>query len=86
MKTLLDSLDDSFHMDVKLTMIRAFLPRIQYIHVDMLIEKLIKLVENAEKPQGIMICNINPFMVASAIFYIGDRIKDDFPLSKLRID
>ena len=31
---MLDSLNDPFHMDVKLTMIRAFLPKIQFVFVD----------------------------------------------------
>ena len=84
--TMLNSLNDPFHMDVKLTMIRSFLPKIQFIFVDMLIDKLIHLVNTAEAPNGIMVCNINPFMVASAIFFISNRIKNDFPLSKLRIE
>ena len=73
-------------MDVKLAMIKAFLPKISFVHVDTLINKLIELVANAQKPMGIMVCNINPFMVASAILYISESIKNDFPLAKLRIE
>ena len=84
--TLLESLDDPFWMDVKFTMLKAFLPKISFLHVDILINKIITLVENAQKPDGIMVCNINPFMVASAILFISEQIKNDFPLAKLRIE
>ena len=47
---------------------------------------MIGLVNKAEAPDGIMISNINPFMVASAILFIGAKIKNDFPLSRLRIE
>ena len=43
-------------------------------------------MEQAETADGIMICNINPFMVGSSILYISNRIKSDFPLAKLRIE
>ena len=42
--TLLSSLDNPFFMDVKVAMIKTFLQRIQFVHVDMLIDKLHTLV------------------------------------------
>ena len=38
--TLLGSLDEPFFMDVKLAMVKMLLPRIQFVYVDKLIDKL----------------------------------------------
>lgn len=46
--TLLESLNNPFFMDVKIAMIKTFLPRIQFVHVDMLINRLFALVTNAQ--------------------------------------
>ena len=46
--TLLESLNNPFFMDVKIAMIKTFLPRIQFVHVDMLINRLFDLVQNAQ--------------------------------------
>jgi len=35
--------------------------------------------------EGIFVCNINPFLVATTILHICDHIKESFPLAKLRI-
>ena len=69
--TLIGSLDNPFFMDVKLAILKSFLPRIQFLQVDSLISKITVLVENASTPDGIMVCNINPFMVACQILYIS---------------
>ena len=73
-------------MDVKLAMIKVFLPRIQFVHIDILIKELVNLVSRAHKADGIMVCNINPLLVAASILQISDSIKTDFPLAKLRIE
>ena len=62
------------------------MPRIQFVHVDILIGKILNLVDDARKADGIMVCNINPFMVASSILYISNKIKRDFPLAILRVE
>ena len=53
--------------------------------MDALINKILKLVSEAKSEKGIFVCNINPFMVASAILFISHKIKSDFPLALLRI-
>jgi len=69
---LIRSLEDPYFMDIKLSMLKTFLPRIKFIHVDLLISHLVEIVENAQKMNGIFICNINPFMVATAILSISN--------------
>ena len=73
-------------MDIKLAMLKKFLPKIQFIFVDMLIDRLTSLVDEAESIKGIMVCNINPFMVACAILSISKKLKNAFPLARLRIE
>ena len=52
----------------------------------MLVNRLNSLVEEADSIDGIMVCNINPFMVACNILAISYQIKDNFTLTKLRIE
>lgn len=52
----------------------------------MLISKIAKLVDEARTEKGIMICNINPFMVTAAILNFGVSVKATFPLTKHRIE
>ena len=59
------------------------MPRIQFVHIDIMIGKILNLVNDSQKAGGIMICNINPFMVASAILFISHKIKRDLPLAML---
>ena len=73
-------------MDVKLAILKRFLPRIRFIFVDMLITKIAKLVDEAQSENGIMICNINPFMVTAAILNFGIKVKAQFPLTVHRIE
>ena len=39
----------------------------------------------AEKENGILLCNINPFMVTASILSLGVKIKETFPLTQQRI-
>ena len=54
-------------MEVKMDLLQQFSPFILYRHVDDLIEIFVQLVNDAETQDGIMINNINPFMVAVKI-------------------
>ena len=84
--SLLKSLIDSpFYMDVKLSMVQQFLQKITFHHVDIMITNLKQMVANSECLNGILVCNTNPFMVASNILYICHVLKRDFPIAKLRI-
>ena len=44
------------------------------------------LVQNAAEEDGILISNINPFLIATTILFICARIKRDYPLARLRIE
>ena len=74
-----------FFMDTKLALIRDFLPQIRFLHVDSLIRTLQNLVERAQSIDGLLVCNINPFMVAEQILEICRILKRDFPLARLPI-
>ena len=52
-------------------MLKTFIPRIKFVHVDRLITQLVEIVAKAQSVDGIFVCNINPFMVATAILYIS---------------
>ena len=84
--SVVESLHDPFYMDVQLAIVKRFLPRIRFIYVDQLIEKIAKLVDEAHSENGIMICNINPFMVTAAILNFGVIVKATFPLTIHRIE
>jgi hypothetical protein len=43
------------------------------------------MVATSERLNGILVCNTNPFIVASNILYICSVLKTDFPIVKLRI-
>ena len=75
----------SFTMDLKLAMIKQFLPKIAFRHVDMLVTNFKYLVERSNEMDGIFICNTNPFLVATTILDNLKDIKESFPLLKLRI-
>lgn len=84
--TLLQSLLDSpFLMDLKLSMIKLFLPRIQFQYIDILITNFAQVVIESTTETGIMLTNINPFLVSATILEIFARIKKTFPLANLRI-
>ena len=72
-------------MDMKLSMIKPFLPKIQFQYVDVLITYMQKIVLNSKTETGILITNINPFLIVVTILGLFDRIKKAFPLSTLRI-
>ncbi len=72
-------------MDQKLAMIKKFLPKIKFKHVDSLVSNFQDLVENSAEMDGIFICSINPFLVAATILTLCNDIKRDFPLARLRI-
>ena len=44
-----------------------------------------KLIAECATESGILVTNINSFLVATTILYICDKIKRDFPLAQLRI-
>ena len=77
--------ESAFSMDQKLAMIKKFIPKIKFKHVDMLVTNIQHIVEESDQMDGIFICNINPFLVAATILIICANIKKDFPLAKLRI-
>ena len=79
-------LDSPFQMDNKLAMIKLFLPKIQFQYVDILVTNLQTLVQNSATENGILVTNINPFLIATTILQICDRIKRDYPLARLRIE
>ena len=79
-------LDSPFQMDNKLAMIKLFLPKIQFQYVDILVTNLQTLVQNSATENGILVTNINPFLIATTILLICDRIKRDYPLARLRIE
>ena len=58
---------DPFQMEIKMDLLQQFSPFILYRHVDDLIEIFVQLVNDAGSQDGIMINNINPFMVAVKI-------------------
>lgn len=66
-------------------MLKLFLPKIKFIYVDILVTNLQMLVDNAASENGILVTNVNPFLVASTILYVCYRIKLNYPLAKLRI-
>ena len=72
---LIRSLEDPFFMDIKLSMLRMFLPRLKFLHADSLISRFVDVVDKARHMKGIFVCNINPFMVATAILSISEEIK-----------
>ena len=85
--TLLQSLLDSpFLMDLKLSMIKLFLPWIQFQYVDIMINNFTQIVRDSTSETGIMMTNINPFLVAVTILEIFSRTKKTFPLANLRIE
>ena len=58
-----------------------------YLDVDDLIEILNKLVIDADSfTYGLLINNINPFMVGVKLLMINKDIMERFPLSKIRIE
>ena len=44
------------------------------------------MVANAATENGILVTNINPFLIATTILYICATIKRDYPLARLRIE
>jgi hypothetical protein len=84
---LLSSLkEDPFQVEIKLDLLENFTPFILYRHVDDLIEIFVQLVNNAGSEEGVMINNINPFMVAVKILQISREILLRFPLARIRIE
>ena len=82
----LTSLESSpYQMDLKLQFLMAFLPKIKYKHVDRLINILSTYVDNCKTSSSILVSNVNPFSVTFTALQIFDRIKKDFPLSRLRV-
>ena len=53
--------------------------------MDILVTNLQTLVQNSATENGILVSNINPFLIATTILYICARIKRDYPLARLRI-
>ena len=72
-------------MDVKLSLIHEFIPKIKFFHVDRLVTIMQDLIVNCTAIDGILVCNINAFQVASAILSIFNKLKQGFPLARLRI-
>lgn len=84
---LIDSLkSSSFQMDTKLAMIKQFLPKIKFQHIDMLVNNFQHIVQTSNEMDGIFVCNVNPFLVSVTILFICEFIKQGFPLAKLRIE
>ena len=44
------------------------------------------LVNKSATENGILVTNINPFLIATTILFICARIKRDYPLARLRIE
>ena len=65
-----------FYMDVKLSIVHTFLPKIQFYHVDKLVTIMQTLIARCQQVDGILVCNINPFQVASAILSIFHKLKN----------
>ena len=84
--SVVTALNEPFFMDVKLTIVKRIMSKMRFIHVDQLITKITLLVREACTPNGILLCNINPFMVTASILSLGVEIKNIFPLTRHRID
>ena len=54
--------------------------------MDILVTNLAKIVAEAATETGILVANINPFLVAATILEIFARVKAAFPLATLRIE
>lgn len=51
-----------------------------------MLSNLAQIVKESATEIGILVTNINPFLVAATILEIFDRIKKMFPLATLRIE
>ena len=84
--SLLQSFKDSpYLMDLKLSMLKLFLPLLQFHYIDVLITNFAYMVEHSTSANGIMITNINPFLMVATMLEIFSKIKSKFPLANLRI-
>ena len=68
-------------MDNKLAMLKFFLPKLQFHDCDILVTNLQKLVAESTTESGILVANINPFLIATTILALCDKVKKDFPLA-----
>ena len=79
---LLQSMNASpFFMENKLSMLKFFLPKLQFHDCDILVTNLQKLVADSTSESGILVANINPFLVATTILVLCEKVKINFPLA-----
>lgn len=74
-----------YHMELKIDILKIFMPYMLYRNVEQLIEIVIKISEDSDKSYGVIVNNINPLMVSSQIIELNHLITEQFPLSKIRI-
>ena len=70
----------------KLVLLKEFLSVINFINVDYVIDCIHAVIDNLKSNDGILICNINPYLVCEEILDICNSLKSSFPKSKLRIE
>jgi hypothetical protein len=54
-------------MELKLNLLFVFLDHFLYKDTDHLVEVLHKLAIRADEPEGMLVCNLNPFMLLALI-------------------
>lgn len=69
-----------------MTILRKLIHSIRYKYVDQLVKVFTDIAQSADDTDGILVSNINPFLVTMQILDIVDHLKRTFPLSKMRLD
>ena len=67
-------------MELKLSVLNIFVKSLMFKNVDRLIEVFKDLALNADEQDGILVCNLNPFMVIMQIHKIIHTLQSDFPV------
>jgi hypothetical protein len=68
-------------MELKLSMLDVFIDHFLSVHTDRLVEALNTLASRADEPEGMLIVNLNPFMVIMMIYKTIKSLKTNFPSS-----
>jgi hypothetical protein len=72
-------------MELKLSMLEFFVQNLLFKNADRLIEVFKDLALNADEKDGILVCNLNPFMVIMQIHKIIYALGSDFPVFHQRL-
>jgi len=84
---ILKSLAQSpFFMGQKLTFVKQMVGYIRQKYVDELVDIFTGIAGSADQVNGILVCNVNPYIVTMQFLDISAEIKKACPLSRIPLD